>query len=270
MNTEYLFVKEVMGPLCIIFGSIFLYLMLTKVVKHLFGISKNKLDARKRITLIGLTNNIMKYIIIIVALLMILDIYGVDTKAIIASLGVVGVVIGLALQDTLKDFLAGVFILTDDQYHIGDTITVNTFKGEVISLGLKTTKIRAYTGEIKIVSNRNITEVTNHSIGFALAEISVQIGYDADLERVLNILEVLMCELSTQIKGVRGKIEIWGVNDLSENGPSITIAATTKPMEQYRVAREMRKAIKLRFDKFKIDIPCQQVVIQNGTGRKKV
>ena len=90
----------------------------------------------------------------------ILDVYGIDTKSILASLGVFTAVLALALQDILKDFVAGITIMLEGQYRIGDTITVNSFKGEVISLTLKTTRVKAYTGEIKIFANRNISEVS--------------------------------------------------------------------------------------------------------------
>ena len=95
---------------------------------------------------------------------MILDIFGIDTKTLIASLGVVGLVAGLAVQDTLKDFVAGMSIILENQYRVGDTITIKGFRGEVISLGIKSTRLRSLTGEIMIVPNHLIEEVINHSL----------------------------------------------------------------------------------------------------------
>ena len=115
-------------------------------------------DKRKS-TVVGLINNIIKYLIAIIIIIMVLNIYGVNTKSIVASIGIVGAVIGLAFQDIIKDFLAGIFIIFDNAYAVGDWIKIDNFKGEVISMGLKTTKLRAYTGEIMILSNSSFNKV---------------------------------------------------------------------------------------------------------------
>ena len=112
---------------------------------------------------------------------MILDIFGVDTATLIASLGVVGLVAGLAIQDTLKDFVAGISIILENQYRVGDTITVKGFRGEVINLGIKTTHIRAYTGEVMIIANHLIEEVINHSVEKSLAVIDIPVSYDTNI-----------------------------------------------------------------------------------------
>src|SRR5699024_1893706 len=107
------------------------------------------------------------------------------------SLGVVGVVVGLALQDILKDFIAGFTIMLENQYTVGDTVTIGTFKGEVISLSLKTTKLKAYTGEVNIIANRNVIEVINHSIENSLAVVNVSVDYSEDIEKVEKVLNEL-------------------------------------------------------------------------------
>ena len=96
--------------------------------------------------------------------MLILEVYHISTRGLITSLGVVGLVAGLAFQDTLKDLLAGFSIIFENAYAVGDTITVGNFKGKVISLGLKTTKIRAINGDTQIIANSNITSVINHSL----------------------------------------------------------------------------------------------------------
>ena len=142
-------------PVFYIIGGIIVYAIIAKAINGFsnFNIKNNKgLDKRKT-TIISLIKNIIKYIIAIIILLMILNLYGVNTTSIIASLGAVSVVIGLAFQDIIKDFLAGVFIIFDNEYAVGDWVKINDFTGEVVSLGLKTTKIKAYSGEVKSLSN---------------------------------------------------------------------------------------------------------------------
>ena len=147
---DKILVKEIVAPILIIIISFLLNLICKKLLKRFFKIKKNISNKQK--TIYSLVYNVVKYFILIVALLMILDIFGVDTKSLIASLGVLGLVVGLALQDLLKDFISGMTIIFENQYCIGDIISVGDFKGEVIGLGLKTTRIRSYTGEVKILS----------------------------------------------------------------------------------------------------------------------
>ena len=126
-------------------------------------IIKNKYVDKKKKTIISLIKNILKWLIYIFVILSILSVYGVDTTGIIASLGVAGLVIGLALQDIIADFVAGIFILFDDQYIIGDVVEINGFKGEVIGFGLMSTKIKNATGDVLIISNSSFKEVKNFS-----------------------------------------------------------------------------------------------------------
>ena len=147
--SEKVMVKEIAGPILVICISILLNGLVKNIVHRFFHIDKKKLrtkEEKRTVTVVSLITNIIKYVIILIDVLIILGIYGIPTASIIASLGAVGVVLGLALQDTLKDFVSGFFIITDNLYRMGDWIEVGGFEGEVINVGLKTTQIRAYTG----------------------------------------------------------------------------------------------------------------------------
>ena len=157
-------VKEIVGPILIVLISMVVYLILKSIIDNVFRIKSKHIDKRKTKTINGLVDNLIKYFIVVVDIVMILDIFGIDTKTLIASLGVVGLVAGLAVQDTLKDFVAGMSIILENQYRVGDTITIKGFRGEVISLGIKSTRLRSITGEIMIVPNHLIEEVINHSL----------------------------------------------------------------------------------------------------------
>lgn len=99
----------------------------------------------------------------LVSLLIILSFFGIDTKSLVASLGVVGVALGLALQDTLKDIIGGISLILENYLAVGDIITYNDFTGEVIELGLRTTRIKKASGEVMIIANRNIDTIINAS-----------------------------------------------------------------------------------------------------------
>ena len=139
--------------------------------------------------------------------MMILDVYGIDTKSILASLGVFTAVLALALQDILKDIVGGISIIIEGQYRIGDIVTINNFKGEVISLTLKSTRVKAYTGEIKIFANRNISEVINHSFSSSLAIVDIAVAYDSDLSKVDKVLNKICEKLSNELEELEGEIQ---------------------------------------------------------------
>ena len=160
-----------------------------------FDIKKGRgIDKRKN-TVIVLVKSIIKYVIAIIVIIMILGVYGVNTTSLIASLGVVTAIIGLAFQDTIKDFLAGVFLIFDNAYAVGDTVKINGFTGEVIALGLKTTKIRAYTGEVMTLSNSSFTEVINYNLNNSKIVVNIPVSYDINIEKLEKILKDIKTEI---------------------------------------------------------------------------
>ncbi len=258
---DKILVKEVVGPILIILVSLLIYLVIKSVVNNVFKIRNKYIDKRKSKTINGLINNLIKYFIIIIDIVMILDIFGIDTKTLIASLGVVGFVVGLAVQDTLKDFVAGMSIILENQYRVGDTITIKGFRGEVISLGIKSTKIKAYTGEVMIVPNHLIEEVINHSLDKSLAVVDIPVSYDTDINKLESVLNKLFDKLNESIDGITSSIKILGLESYDDSSISYRVVVDTVPMKHYQVERELKKAIKIELDKNGIEIPFPQVVV---------
>lgn len=242
------------------------YFSLKKVLNKLlhYQTKKLKIDIKKFNTLNSLFTNILKYLLLFIGILVILNSLGMPTATIVTSLGVVGVVVGLAFQDMLKDFISGIFILVENQFSVGDTIEVSGFKGEVTFLGFKTTRIKKYTGEVMIISNRNITEVVNYSKSNSLAIVEVGVSYEDDVEKVEKTLTTLCEKLTLQIKELKGEIEVLGVDKLDSSSVVFKITALTEPMKHYAVQRKLLKEIKIEFDKKGIKIPYPQVEVHNG------
>lgn len=260
---DIVLIKEVVYPIIIILIGIFVYIILTNSIKGMFKSRLNRMDKRRSKTICSLINNILKYIILIFCFLSILEVYNISTKGIITSLGVVGLVAGLAFQDTLKDLLAGFSIIFENEYAVGDTITIGDFKGKVISLGLKTTKIQSITGDIKMISNSNITDVINHSLDDAYEFIDVPVSYNSNIEKVEKVLNNINSNLINDNKDLLD-IQVLGIEKLDSSSINFRIMIKTKPMKQYDLKREVLKQIKLEFDKQKIEIPYNQVVVHNA------
>lgn len=260
---DYVLSKEIAGPILVVTGSILLYGILKRLIKKMFRINLAGIDANKNKTISGLVCNVVKYLLIVIDILIILSLYGVDTKGLIASLGVVGVVVGLAIQDTLKDFFSGVFILSEDQYRVGDTVKIGSFKGEVIYLGLKTTRVKAYTGEIKIINNRNIAEVINYSKDDSLALVDIATEYSESTEKIEKVLTELCQALTKELPHLKGEVELLGIVSLSDSCVKFRIVAPTLPMQHYEVERLIRRAVKEKFKEEQIKIPFPQMVVHS-------
>ena len=262
---DFLFKKEVYLPVLYIVLGIVLYFIGKSIMVRVFTIKLKHHDNQNRAKTIQLLlQNIMKYIIGAFVILAILTVYGIDVKAILAGLGIAGLVLCLALQDTIKDFLSGMTIILENQYMIGDTIEVNGFKGEVIFLGLKTTRIKHYEGEVMIISNRNITQVINYSAEPSLAIVDVSISYESDIALVEKTLATLAKKLTKELPKIKGEVQSLGINEMGDSALVYRMVVPAEPMQHYEVEREMRKQIKLALDQEHIKIPYPQIEVYHG------
>ena len=256
-------VKEVIGPILVIVLSIVLYRIIKQILRKFIDLKSTKIDAKRRKTLYYLFKSIIKILFIAVDILIILEIFGFDTKTIITSLSVIGVVVGLAFQDLIKDFIAGISIVLEGQYRVGDVIQINGFKGEVVYLGLKSTKIKAFTGEIMIVANRLITDVINFSLSDSLAIVDIDVAYESDLTKIEKVLNKLCTRFNKELPHLKGEVQMLGINSIEPSALRYRLTVLTEPTEQFGVQRIMRKEIKLEFDKNGIKLPYNQVTMHN-------
>lgn len=246
------------GPIVYIIIGFILYRFIIGIINKIKSRRKSKSNHKKEDTVINLIKNIIKYIIIIIVVLMILELYGVNTTSIIASLGIVGVVVGLAFQDTIKNMLAGILIIYDNRYNVGDFVKINDFTGTVKNLGLQTTKIQAYTGEVFTISNSNINTVINYSESNSRVLLSLSVSYNTDI----NKLEKVLSKLNNKIKkidNVVGNLELLGLDAFNSSDMSYMVTVLCKPNTHYAVKRSMLRIIKEEFDKEGIEIPYTQI-----------
>lgn len=245
-------------PIIYIAIGIIINMIVSKVVTRITKKGDNARDKRKA-TIINLIKSIIKYLILIIVVLGILDAYGVNTTSIIASLGVAAAVIGLAFQDIIKDFLAGITIIFDNKYAVGDIIEINGFKGTVISLGLRTTKIKAFTGEVKCIGNSSFNEVTNYNLAVSDLFIKLNVAYDTNIDKLEKVLESLREDILA-IENVKD-YKLLGVDALGDSGIVYMIDITCKPGAGAAIKRKVLRMVKDTFDKEKISIPYTTVDI---------
>lgn len=258
---DIIFSRKIVTPVITVFLAYVVYQIIKSVVKRIFKVKNNETDNRREM-IRGLIVSIAKYFLIIIASLIIMDVYGVDTKALVTSLGVVSLVAGLAVQDVLKDIVAGISIIIEEQYMIGDFVKINGYEGWVKFLSLKTTRLESFTGEIHIIPNHLIGEVTNYSKNKSVAIVDVAVSYESDIDKVIDVLRT-MCK-GYKNDSLLTEPQVLGVNELADSSVNIRITCETKPMTQYSVQRELKKLVKQVLDKNKISIPYPQVVIHDG------
>ena len=259
---EKILVKEVVAPILIVFFSIIVYLILAKLVKKILNIKSKRINERKKKMIVTAINTVIKVFISVIALVMILEVFGISSASIVASLGAVGVVLGLAFQDLLKDFISGFTILFEDQFSVGDVVTIEGFTGTVIEAGLKTTRIKAYTGEVKIVSNRNIVTVINHNLDTNIQIVDFSVSYNSNIELVKETLDKVCEELSIELS-LPSPATCLGVESLNDSSIVFRVAIPGAYGDKFGFARTFRARVKECFNEKGIEIPYPQVVVHN-------
>ena len=269
---DFILSWKVIGPFIYIMVGFLLYSIIISIINRLVSKRKRKTNHKKEDTVINLIKNVIKYLIIIIVILMILEVYGVNTTSILASLGIVGVVIGLAFQDTMKNMLAGIFIIFDNRYNVGDFVKINDFSGTVVNLGLQTTKIQAYTGEIFTISNSSISTVINYSEANTRVMIDLGVSYNTDINKLEKVLNGLNNKIS-KISDVKGDLELLGLDSFNSSDMTYKITVLCNPNTHLSVRRKILKIIKEEFDKKGIEIPYTQIdlhLVENKTKIKKI
>ncbi|WP_339060765.1 mechanosensitive ion channel family protein [Tepidibacillus marianensis] len=228
-----------------------------------------RVNERRAKTVGALTHNAIKYTINFFAILMILEQIGFKLGPVLAGAGVLGLAIGFGAQNLVKDIISGFFIIFEDQFGVGDQITINNFTGVVEEIGLRITRIRSWTGEVHIIPNGAISQVTNYSTYNSVAVVDVGVAYEEDLERVNHVIENILNEVYKESQDIVKPPEILGVQNFGPSEVVIRIVAETKPLLHFAVSRKLRAKIKEGFDKTGIEIPYPRMVtIQRNEGSK--
>lgn len=217
--------------------------------------------SQRKITVVKLVNSIIKWVTAVVLVIAVLAVWGVDTTALITGAGVITLVVGLGLQDLIEDVVAGLFIVFENEFNVGDIITVDGFRGKVTEIGIRTTRLEA-AGNVKIFNNSSITGVLNQTVKPSLAKVLIDVEYGESLSRVEEVMAEKLPLV--EVEGVLGEIKYDGVSDLGSSGVTLQFSASCNESDIYSVQRAMRRRIKDLFDENGIGIPFPQLVVHNA------
>lgn len=214
-----------------------------------------KVDEGRLKTLEALLRSIAGYVVYFIAIVMALDQLGLDTGSLIAAAGVSGLAIGFGAQNLVRDLVTGFFILFDGYFVVGDFVTLGNVSGVVEEMGIRTTKLRDFGGELHIVPNGEVGRVTNHMGSSMRVMVDVDIAYEVDLDYAIEVLEKLSLDLKQELPDLLEGPSVQGVVELGDSGVQLRVVARARKMTQWSMAREIRKRIKKTFDERGIEIP---------------
>ena len=260
-------IKLIIQPIIYIVIGIVVYTIIKKVILKASKHANRRMSEQRKQriqTINTLIISIVKYVIVIFVILAILATLGINVTSIVAGLGITTAIIGLAFQDMAKDLIAGFFIISEGNFEIGDTVEVDGFLGEVIFMGLKTTKIKNFKGETYIVANRYMDKVINYSLSDSLAIVDVSIAYEENNDKVRKVFEKIIEELNGKIPNATGDLRLLGVNELADSSLVYRLVVDVKPATHYETQRFLREEIKKKLDKENIKIPYNQIEVHNG------
>ena len=258
---------EVIYSIIIILVAFFINLIIKSIIKKIVNssiIKKTNHSERRVKTVLNLIQKFVKYVIIVITTISILGIFHINTTALITSVGAISLVVGLAFQDLLKDFLVGISIILENDFSIGDYVEIKGFKGEVVGFSLKTTRLKSLTGEVRIISNRQITEMTNYSLNKSNILLNINVSYEEDLEKVEKVLKEVCEKIPSKTDKINEVILNEGVEELGDSSVVFRISTLVNIMDIYYAKRVILKEVKMAFDKNNITIPYPQVEVHNG------
>jgi len=253
------------GPLINSVIVIFVSITILKVAKVGFTHISTKdgpLKKRKQ-TITKVLNSIVKYFVSIIAILVVLALWGVNVAPALAGLGILGLVIGLGAQKFINDLISGFFIVFEHHFDVGDKIEVQGFKGDVTDIGLKTTRIRNWKGDVKIVSNGEISTLINFSRNFSIAVAEFGIAYKEDVQKTIDLLKEELPKMRPDFPVMIEDPQVLGVIELASSGVNLRVIVKTLSEQHYPIERELRKRIKEILDANDIEIPFPQVVVHH-------
>ncbi len=216
---------------------------------------------KKGKSIVSLVCSFIKYIAVIVVIFFILSSFGVDTDALIAGIGILSLIVGLAIQPLLQDVIAGVFIVFEKTFDVGDVVVVDGFRGTVIEVGIRTTKIKDAGGDIKVINNSDVRTLINMTNDLSLAISEVDIEYGESLEHVEKVIETNLDLIKEKIPAIVDGPYYSGVVALGAHGVTLRLIAQCKEEVKFQTQRDINRQIKLIFDANEIGIAYPQVVV---------
>lgn len=228
------------------------YRLIDRVMKHAAerAAGENAMVSAGRIkTLCGLIKSTFFYVLIFISGIMVLRVFDVDAAPVLTAAGVVGLAVGFGAQKLVRDIISGFFIVLENQYAVGEYVTIGAVTGTVEDLGMRVTQLRDDMGKLVTIANGDISQVTNHSRGPIQAVLEVSVSPDSDLEKVRSSIDSAGSEVASVVDGVVTPPKADGITAVDGAKMTIRVSGEVKPGRQDAVQSALREVIRARFEK---------------------
>ena len=215
-------------------------------------------------TLKTILRSALKYLFYFIVITMALQVLGIPISSILAGAGVFGLAIGFGAQQLVEDVITGFFILFENQFGVNDYVEVAGVEGFVQKVGLRTTTLQSLDGDVHIIPNSNIQQVTNLTADFKRVKVDAAIEYEQDIGQAIAVLEDISKELQEEYPDVINEgPKVLGVQELAASSVNIRVIAMVEAPKMWHMERVMQRKIKDRFDEEDIGIPYDHLTIVN-------
>lgn len=260
-----------------VIGLIILSVLVIKIGSYLirkifekqkkFKYNKYNIDEKKINTMATLLVSVYRYAVYIIAGVTILsDIF--KLKSILAAAGIGGIAVGFGAQSLIRDVISGFFIVLEDQFAVGDLVTIEDMTGTVEQMELRVTKLRNFNGDLYIIPNGQIGKVINHTRGNKAVIVDIPIAYSTDINRAVDLAEKVCACVVNEFDTIVEVPRVLGVTELGRENLNLRIFAKTIPNAQWEVERRIRKLIKEEFENGKILFYDRNRIILNEGSEK--
>lgn len=216
---------------------------------------------RKGKTIGALIRSLTKYIVVLVDVGVILSVCGIDVQTVLAGVGILTLIIGLGCQSLIQDVVAGLFIVFDDFFAVGDVVIIDGFRGTITDVGLKSTKLLDAGGNIKSINNSAITTVVNLSRMDSLVTVSISAGYNEDPVRVEGIIVKALPEIQKKIPAITDTLTYKGISAVNACDISYMVLCHCKEADRFQVTRDLNRELLVLFMKNDIELVFPQVTV---------
>lgn len=261
---------NIWGKLVYVLAIIIIAQVLIKIVSKLFSRSltnkmlENKRNYNRILTVSKLLDRAIKIIIFSFAIIMSLDVFGINTTSMIATLGIGSLALSFGAQSLVKDIINGIFLIVEDQYRVGDIVEIVGIEGYVQILGIRTTQIKDFAGNIHTIPNGKIDIITNKSRGDMRARVDIPLDISVDPDLFISELKEKLSYLKNDPRLTK-ETDIWGVSRNRDNGYDVTVCVFTRPGDQFELEYEVRKKVVELFNEKNIKTPQIRTEVEHAS-----
>ena len=237
---------------------IFLVLAAEKALVLLLGVFKQ--SSHRSATVITITQSLLRYAAAIVILCWGLSILGVNVSTILASVGVVALIVGFGAESLIEDVITGFFMLFENQYNVGDIVEVGGFRGTVTDIGIRTTSITDMGGNVKIINNSNMKDILNRSDKASRSVSDIQIPYETDVPAFEDQLPDILEKIYEEHRDVMHAVPVYlGVQELGESAITLRFVVEVDEIDIYKVQRVLNRELLVKFREAGVEVPYKQI-----------